>query len=1045
MRITITAFAFFYYTSLALAQYINDGWVYSGNGYQSGVQTHVDRVDNRYQVIEYTSDFQVDSMGYPILIQRSTSTLPDIAIIKFDKLGNYLYHLRLQNFKVAFNGIDIKFTATNDVILCRYFRQSDSINLVDAKGNFFRTIRPPKYNTPAAQFNTAVLLCKFTSDGQFVWANTIALENLKPNQSYKLLGSITVNNADDIAVFFPNYSADSILVADTLSIINNSNQKSSYLINTKYVLLKFNSLGTLLAVKEPFKNLFLYQQPDSSSDVKVIKTITDGVNSYCVFRFRITKPDTLQHGFAIPLDTGNHYLLFKLNQHDSIEWVKRIAREKFSNYLQNNQFDYDTIRKELFFASSYDQSLYDFYFNPAFINYSTGAYICRLDTNGNIIWEDLIAGYNPFATISAVNYNYYTKLLEIIGFPDLNDIKIRNFLSPMNPNQNNAVVAYFDLELNKIISAQAIRVSNYVNILGVFNIHFIYSIGSPITDQQGRTYITGYFFDSIVLPCRKLNATIEFDNLSFPIGDAFVLVSEPIHQKDTVVCKHIQSPSMRYTWDSTGIYYDTLQNVAGCDSVIRFNLTIGKSKRTIDSAVCYSMQSPSARYVWDSSATYTDTIPNHRGCDSIITVRLTVKHTRNSITQSHCGARASPSGRFVMDTSGVYKDTLANHLGCDSLLTIHFTQLRQTDTTLRDTLVCSFFITQQGDTIRANDVISDTLPTVTGCDSIVRYRILIGDTTAIIDTSICNTYLSPGGKLFTMSGTYADTVFSTNGCSVYYTIHISKPPLKTTVDTGVCNTFLAPSGKLFTAPGVYADTVPSARGCDSIITFRIAKQIGFRIIDTAICINYTSPSGRLLLASSGIYFDTIVNPAGCDSVFEIRLTLDTFSVRITKSNDLTCETPTITLSSDAGNRFVWSPIDFLSAANLQTVVATPQAAMQYKLTAYNTTGCEATDSVAIDDKRIEIKLSIPNVFTPNGDNLNDDFGIDPADDVAEMQLELFNRWGGKVFESNNPQNRWRGYADNGNESSTGVYYFIAKGKDRCGKPFEVRGTVSLIR
>ncbi|MFN5920383.1 MAG: gliding motility-associated C-terminal domain-containing protein, partial [Bacteroidota bacterium] len=361
------------------------------------------------------------------------------------------------------------------------------------------------------------------------------------------------------------------------------------------------------------------------------------------------------------------------------------------------------------------------------------------------------------------------------------------------------------------------------------------------------------------------------------------------------------------------------------------------------------------------------------------------------------------------------------------------------------TLVCSFFITQQGDTLRSNTNVTDTLQTTLGCDSIVRYRLIIGDSTAVIDTTICDSYQSPSGKVFLQSGSYADTVAKANGCRLYYTINITKTSLTTTVDTAVCNNFTAPSGKIFTAPGNYLDTIASARGCDSIITFRITKGATLQLIDTAICNNYISPSGKLNLNSAGLYFDTIVSTTGCDSVFEIRLTLDTFSVRITKSNDLTCETPTITLSSDAGNRFVWSPIDFLSAANLQTVVASPQAAMQYKLTAYNTTGCEATDSVAIDDKRIEIKLSIPNVFTPNGDNLNDDFGIDPADDVAEMQLELFNRWGGKVFESNNPQNRWRGYADNGNESSTGVYYFIAKGKDRCGKPFEVRGTVSLIR
>jgi hypothetical protein len=38
-----------------------------------------------------------------------------------------------------------------------------------------------------------------------------------------------------------------------------------------------------------------------------------------------------------------------------------------------------------------------------------------------------------------------------------------------------------------------------------------------------------------------------------------------------------------------------------------------------------------------------------------------------------------------------------------------------------------------------------------------------------------------------------------------------------------------------------------------------------------------------------------------------------------------------------------------------------------------------------------------------------------------------------------------GNATNGNECTAGVYYYIAKGKDRCGKSFEATGTVSLVR
>lgn len=72
---------------------------------------------------------------------------------------------------------------------------------------------------------------------------------------------------------------------------------------------------------------------------------------------------------------------------------------------------------------------------------------------------------------------------------------------------------------------------------------------------------------------------------------------------------------------------------------------------------------------------------------------------------------------------------------------------------------------------------------------------------------------------------------------------------------------------------------------------------------------------------------------------------------------------------------------------------------------------------------------VPNIFTPNGDGENDFFELqgqrDPCFDV--MQVEIINRWGKKVFESEDSNFKWDGKSKNGLDCSEGVYYVIIDG------------------
>lgn len=87
-------------------------------------------------------------------------------------------------------------------------------------------------------------------------------------------------------------------------------------------------------------------------------------------------------------------------------------------------------------------------------------------------------------------------------------------------------------------------------------------------------------------------------------------------------------------------------------------------------------------------------------------------------------------------------------------------------------------------------------------------------------------------------------------------------------------------------------------------------------------------------------------------------------------------------------------------------------------------GCSATDSVLVIILPCETDLSIPNIFTPNGDGKNDDYHIEDLCDAPGFKFRIYNRWGRSVYESDDVNFRWDGTDEKGNPVSDGTYYYV---------------------
>ncbi len=105
----------------------------------------------------------------------------------------------------------------------------------------------------------------------------------------------------------------------------------------------------------------------------------------------------------------------------------------------------------------------------------------------------------------------------------------------------------------------------------------------------------------------------------------------------------------------------------------------------------------------------------------------------------------------------------------------------------------------------------------------------------------------------------------------------------------------------------------------------------------------------------------------------------------------------------------------------------------YSFAAIDAFGCPVSDVVLVQIAAAgEGVAKIPNVFTPNGDGKNDTFLITGMA-IVEFRMEIYDRWGLKMFETTSLTSGWNGGMDNATSNAVpdGTYYYIIDMLDRC--------------
>ncbi|MCL2596537.1 MAG: gliding motility-associated C-terminal domain-containing protein [Paludibacter sp.] len=105
--------------------------------------------------------------------------------------------------------------------------------------------------------------------------------------------------------------------------------------------------------------------------------------------------------------------------------------------------------------------------------------------------------------------------------------------------------------------------------------------------------------------------------------------------------------------------------------------------------------------------------------------------------------------------------------------------------------------------------------------------------------------------------------------------------------------------------------------------------------------------------------------------------------------------------------------------------------------------CSYTDSVIVQIN--ESALQVPNVFTPNGDGINDEFRVAYRSlRLDNFQMAVYNRWGNKIYTSTDPEKGWNGKIGQ-RDAVAGPYFYYIKAEGTDGKKYTKKGDINLIR
>jgi len=555
---------------------------------------------------------------------------------------------------------------------------------------------------------------------------------------------------------------------------------------------------------------------------------------------------------------------------------------------------------------------------------------------------------------------------------------------------------------------------------------------------------------------------------------------------DTTICNDegtvtidatVTAPSIiAYQWDNNSINpirsisaagsYWVKIAIDGCEILDTVIVNAVNAQRNIFTTICPDESIIVAGQMFDViNPSGNVTIPNAdpSGCDSILTVNLSFYFPAYSqVSEIICEGETYLFGGENLTSTGVYIDTLISFLGCDSMVTL---TLAVTPQEVHQHVIAGCL----GESITLNPSANGSTfmwDTGSPTDSLIvnipgTYEVSVSDALGCIIS--IETFKVTFGLLSTPVSASPDPVCPGNEV----TVMASGSPYDYRWFDAMTGGNLLGTGPTLVVTNILNDTIvyveafhSTIDGCVSLrepVLITVTEDIvQTASSDTLICEGNAIelPWGEIVIpdVNSSYSYTWPSSLNGCDSLFlTVNVDIENIpsvflpSLYTLYLGDSVRLIPQLDFQPDS---IAWSPASGLSCTDCLQPWARPLVSTDYILTLWTVEGCVTTAIIRIEVSK-DVKIYFPNVFSPNGDAINDKFTVSGKRDLVLVKsLVIYDRWGGALWEGTNfmadGTNGWDGYS-RGQAASSGVYVWKCEVELIDGSREVYSGDVTLIR
>ena len=148
------------------------------------------------------------------------------------------------------------------------------------------------------------------------------------------------------------------------------------------------------------------------------------------------------------------------------------------------------------------------------------------------------------------------------------------------------------------------------------------------------------------------------------------------------------------------------------------------------------------------------------------------------------------------------------------------------------------------------------------------------------------------------------------------------------------------------------------------------------------------------------------------------------------------------LNASGGGSYLWTPLTGLTCSTCSNPTVRPISTSEYCVTVTDTNDCSQSACITVVVDTICTEIFIPTAFSPNEDATNNIFCIYGTKCVRLFILNIYNRWGNKVFETSDPKACWNGRYKGKINEGIFVYYFNATLKNN--EVITRKGNITLV-